>query len=448
MNITYKSIHLVIILLICTAGFEVNAQDTIPINLETVLELGGANNLTIQEYKQRQNLAAANLTKAKEWWLPDVYAGVQTHQLWGATMNGNGRFFLDVNRNSLWTGLGLDAHWKFADGIYESKVANLEAKAAQYRTQAEKNQALLEIISAYYDFFAAQFYYQSYYQLIQQADTISNQLAIKVDAGLMYNSELLLSKSNTSHLKIQMLNAKAEYERKSATLIKLLNLDPNLSLISSDSLLTPLNISGVSTEIRFDSIYQKRPEYRMSALKLKAIQTKKKTVTTGLLIPELRMQTYGSYFGSLNGELTPMDPVQYPQTNQLYPTGAINFSLKWRIPLGRLTYGGDVKQYNTHILLQQTKLKQVKAEINEDIIASQKSLEIANEQMEIAYEGNKLAEEALKQSIQRQELGTVRPFEILQAQEVFIKVRLDYLKAVSDFNKAQYALKVALGEKL
>lgn len=62
--------------------------------------------------------------------------------------------------------------------------------------------------------------------------------------------------------------------------------------------------------------------------------------------------------------------------------------------------------------------------------------------------GNQYAEKALRQSIQRQELETVRPFEILQGQEVFIESRLDYLKPVMDFNKAQYRLIVASGGNL
>ena len=68
--------------------------------------------------------------------------------------------------------------------------------------------------------------------------------------------------------------------------------------------------------------------------------------------------------------------------------------------------------------------------------------------MSIALESSEWAAEALKQSIQRQALGTVRPFEILQAQEIFIKARLDYIRAVTDYNKAQYQLFVAKGNRL
>jgi outer membrane protein TolC len=68
--------------------------------------------------------------------------------------------------------------------------------------------------------------------------------------------------------------------------------------------------------------------------------------------------------------------------------------------------------------------------------------------MAIAREGSRFAEEALSQSIQRQQLGTVRPLEILQAQEIYIRSKLDELKAAGEFNKQQYKLFVAVGNNL
>jgi outer membrane protein TolC len=178
------------------------------------------------------------------------------------------------------------------------------------------------------------------------------------------------------------------------------------------------------------------------------LEIEKKTITTGLLIPELWLNTYGSYFGELSGQVRPMNPVKYPETKQLYSTGALNVSLMWKIPLGRLIYAGNLKQFNSNILIAKTQMEQLRTKVNEEIIAAKEALIAAKEQMEIAFEGSQFAGEALQQSIQRQELGTVRPFEILQVQEMFIKIRLDYIKAVSDYNKAQYALLVAMGESL
>ena len=72
----------------------------------------------------------------------------------------------------------------------------------------------------------------------------------------------------------------------------------------------------------------------------------------------------------------------------------------------------------------------------------------SEEQINIAVKGKEYALKALKQCILRQEVGTVRPFEILQVQEVFIKSQLDYLNAITAHNKAQYSLFVATGNNL
>ncbi|CAN5297743.1 hypothetical protein BH23BAC1_BH23BAC1_43790 [soil metagenome] len=421
----------------------------IVLDLATVLELGGANNLTVQEYRQRQELAAADCSRAKEWWLPEVYAGVSAHQLWGAAMNADGRFFLDVNRHNLWSGLGINALWDLKEGLYRARAAGSRAEAAHYHSQAARNQAVLEIIEAYYDFLTAQLHHQAFLQLADQAQNIVQQLEIQVEAGLRYQSELLLAKGNLQHIKIERLNAKADQAIKSALLIKLLNLDAGLKIKSADTVMSPLDLTGyIDSNADHDLAYKNRPEIKAMQLEKNSIEKEKLTTTKGLFIPELQFDASTSYFGALRGPVTPMFPEQYPETQMLYPTSGINVSLMWRLPLGRLINGGALKQYNAQLMLQDNHIRQTKAAINEELVSARQQIIIFEEQIDIALEGSKLSEEALSQSIQRQELGTAQPFEILQAQEVFIKNRLDYIRAVSNYNKNQYRLYVALGNDL
>ena len=418
-----------------------------PISLETVLTLGGANNLTIQEFRQRQELAAADLAKAREWWLPDLSAGAATHQLQGAAMNSNGLYFLDVNRNSLWAGAQLDLRWDFGEGIFKTNAAKRRADAAQYFTKAERNRALLESINAYFDFQTAQLSWQAWQQLAAQADTIALQVGALVEAGIRYQSEGLLAKSNANHLKVEALNSRAAFGKKSAALVRLL--DPGTPLVSVDTLLVPLELAnGEFAVASFEAAHQRRPEMLGMKLNLEALQAEKKTTTAGLLLPELRASAYASRFGGLFENVPPADPLLYPNPDVLYPTSALGVSLMWRIPIGRLVYGGELKQYNARLGIQQTQIEQQQAQINEEIIAARAQLLAAKEQMALANEGSELAGLALRQSIQRQELGTVLPFEILQTQEVFIKSRLDFLEAVASYNKAQYGLWVAMGNDL
>ncbi|MFT5055299.1 MAG: outer membrane protein TolC, partial [Oceanospirillaceae bacterium] len=98
-------------------------EQKVELNLNKVLELGKANNLTIKLYQAQQVLATADLTKAREWWLPDLNVGARTHWLKGSAMNGNGVFFTDVDRNNLWIGAGLDASWDFGNEVFKTKSA-------------------------------------------------------------------------------------------------------------------------------------------------------------------------------------------------------------------------------------------------------------------------------------------------------------------------------------
>lgn len=435
----------------CFLAFNTFAQqDTLYLNLEKLLEVGGANNLIIEQYKKEQDLALADHAKAKEWWLPDVYAGLQTHKLWGAAMNADGGFFLDVNRNNMWTGLGLDARWDFGEGIYQSKAAALKAEATGHKTQAEKNRILLKAIHAYYDFLTAQLYNGAYGEMVGQADTIVAQLQTQVEAGIRFPSEMLLAKSNRNHLKVKALDAKNDYREATAELVNMLNAPAGISIIGLDTLLTPLELVHETEWKAFanDSVFQQRPEYRFLNTQLNALHTERKSTTTGLWLPELNLGVNTGGFGGLFQQVRPMRPADYPDPNVLYPTTGINASLIWRIPLGRLAYGGRLKQFDAQIALRENEISQFQNQVNEEVAKARSQLLMADEQLELAEESQSLAKEAVEQSIQRQQLGTAKPFEVFQAQEFYLRARLDYLKAIASYNKAQYSLYVAKGNNL
>ena len=55
------------------------------------------------------------------------------------------------------------------------------------------------------------------------------------------------------------------------------------------------------------------------------------------------------------------------------------------------------------------------------------------------------AEESFKLAQQRKEFGVGVVLETIQAEQELTRARLDYLKAIAEFNKAQYALLRATG---
>ena len=355
---------LVASILLAGATFTANAQQNFPVNLETVLKLAGANNLTVQEYQLKYQEALAEQSKAKEWWLPNIYFGASTHYLNGAAMNTDGKIFTDVNRNNLWTGLGIGAEIDFSKGFYTSLAAKQKAEAVNYQSTAEKNKMILQAVQSYFDLQAEQLKYFFLQQLVSQSDTLSQQIKIKVDAGLLYQSDYLLSQSNYNHLKISMLQTKIEWQKKSAELVNLLNLENNVSLVSADTSLIPLKlIEQKNDTATYKNGFEKRAEYLGLNSELQSFQTLRKTANQGLLLPKLRVGFDNGAFGAY--------------TTSLYNTYQFNASLVWNLPLGRFTYKGDFKKYETQILIQQNEIEQFKNQFQQEI-------SIANSQMQIA----------------------------------------------------------------
>jgi outer membrane protein TolC len=252
-----------------------------------------------------------------------------------------------------------------------------------------------------------------------------------VDVGLSYQSDYLLAQSNFKHITISMLQAKSDWSKLSAVLGSLLNLESNTRLLSADTVLAPLNLT---TELNDTTGFQKRPEYLGLNAELQSYETLRKTANQGLLLPKLKIGFDNGSFGAYNAPL--------------YNTYQFNASLLWNLPLGRLTYKGDIKQWNAQIALQQNKVAQFKNQYQQEITTATAQVQIANEQITIAKEGLQSASEALYQSTERQKLGTAKPFEVFQVQQYFIQAELDYINAVSEYNKAQYALFVATGNNL
>ena len=180
--------------------------------------------------------------------------------------------------------------------------------------------------------------------------------------------------------------------------------------------------------------FQKRPEYLGMNAALKSYETQLKTVNQGLLLPKLKVGFDNGAFGAFN--------------TSLYNTYQLNAALLWTLPLGRLTYKGDLKKYDAQIHLQQNEIEQFKNQFQQEIAVATSQLQIAEEQMSIGKQARLSATEAMNQSIERQKLGTAKAFEVFQSQQFYQQSQLDYLKAVSEYNKAQFGLKVAMGNSL
>jgi outer membrane protein TolC len=424
-----RCIKILVVVSTFLASFSAVSQEKQAITLADVLKIGGASNLTIKEYNELQNLALAENKFAKNWWLPEIYAGGKTHNLWGIAMNTDGLFFDDLARENFWAGLGLNASWDIGGNIYKAKANSLRLEASSHLTQIKRNEVLLKSIETYYHSLQSQLEMAAYRELVKQSKIIIEQIKTRVDAGLTYQSDLLLAKSNYSYLKAEMLETSIGYTTSLSLLQKELNIPSTIELVCADTVLTKLELA--ITESSLEESYNNRPEIKYLELKMQSVQVEKKTYSTGLLFPVIQAGTSVGVYGK------PVSP--------LSDQSVLNVGLMWRIPLREFGYG---KIYQSKVALSQIKTEQAKNSITQEINSSKKALNQYGTILNLSKEAQDFSREALSQSIERQQLGTAKILEVFQMQQAYLKARLSYTKAVINFNIAQYKQYVAVGNNL
>jgi len=428
-----KRLTYICIVLLLALTSEAYGQTLIPINAKTVLQLAGANNLTIKEYELRYRQAYADQVKAGEWWLPTLRAGFNTHYLNGAAMNTDAVILTKLNQNFLYSSFGFSAEVDFNKGRYEYLAAMQLTQASAYASIAERNQAILSAITTYYDMQAAQIGFEFLNQLAQQADTLKQQVEIQVDAGLKYQSEYLLASSNAVHYRIEALKEKETWQKQAVSLATLLNLSGNPQLFSTDTVIIQPTESPATYPMAANA-YASRPEYKSQSAELNSYEIIRKISSNGFMLPKLTIGTDDGLFGAF----------KYP----LYNTYQLNASVIWTLPLGRLFKHGELQRQDARIAVQRNKMDEFKNRAFNETQKAILQIQFAYQQSKAAGSALKMAADALLQSLQRQQLGTAKAFEVLQAQQIYLQIRLDAIKSTTAYNQGLYMYTVASGRNL
>ncbi len=421
------------------------------INLEQVLNLGSKNNHALLQTAQSVQLANARLAKANSWWVPELSAGMNSHFLNGAALNANGRFYLDIRQKTLWTGLSAIADWKLMDGIAGTKMARLDNAAARLNAQANRNEILLQIVRNYFDLLAAQMNWQAWQQLAEKSDSIARQTEAYAQSGLVAGSTSMLAKSNALRLHAETLKHKAHWQQKAGDLAAWLDLPPGTALFATDTLLPLVNIADdliTGKNLSNQQIAATHPRILAATKSLEFENRAVKTATWGWLWPQLFVRAYSARFGGFFDKVHPVDSAAFPDPQNSYNTTGLDAGISWNIPLSTLTHGGERKEAQANQKIASLELEKQIARITNNFAATRASLIIARDRVKMATSAAAIAEEALRQSMQRQQYGTLEPMETMQALENVIKARLELIEAVCDHNKLEYELWIAAGKSL
>jgi len=413
------------------------ATNVCPIDLPTALQLAGAQNLDVRIARERLAEAKANHAGAVAQFFPWLSPGAAYRRHENRIQAVDGSIF-DADKQSYTVGGALTAQWELGDAIYKSLAAKQLVKAADQTLDAQRQDAVLTAAQGYLELAFAQAAVSAAREAVAISSDFETQVGRAVEAGIAFKGDQLRVRVQTQRNQLALRQAAEQQRVAAARLAQTLHLDPVVELAARESDLTPLSLAP--TNATLDALVRdalaSRPELKQSQALLAAARDARNGAVYGPLIPSLGAQaSVGGLGGGKNND-----------TGNFGDQEDFFIGLGWRIGPGGLF---DFSRHRaTESRLEGARLNEqkIRDEISRQVVETFTRWQSSADQIDTAQRALSAAEEGLRLAQTRKDFAVGVVLETIQAEQDLTRARLDYFKAVAEFNKAQYALSKALGK--
>jgi len=427
-----------IVALLFTTVFADAAGTNAPnlIDLPTTLRLAGAQNLDVKLARERVVEAKAIHSSAIAQFFPWIAPGITYRQHNDKIQDVEGNI-ISVDKYSYAPGAALAMQLDLGDALYKSLAAKQLAKAADEAFQAQRQDSVLAAAQGYFELAFAQASVGVEQQSLDINIDYERQLQHALDAGIAFKGDLLRVTVQKERSQTALRQAVEGQRITADRLAQVLHLEPTVELIAQESELAPLQL--IQTNAALDPLVQQslssRPELKQSAFLLAATRETKNGASYGPLIPTIGAQ---GFFGGLGGGRSGVPDSFGPQEDYL-------FGLSWRVGPGGLFDVTRTRVAESRVRQAEISQDKIRDELTRQVVEAFTHWQSLDDQLATARRALVAAEEALHLAQQRKEFAVGIVLETIQAEQDLTRARLDYLRAIAEFNKAQYALQKATG---
>ena len=401
------------------------------IDLPTAIRLAGANNLEIALVRERVHEAYAQAGIAQEQFLPTVSPGIGYYRHEGRIQGTRGNV-LDVDKNNFSTGASLDVRLAPGEAMFQTLAALRRHEASQAHLKATQQTELLAAASGYLDLLEANQAVGVAQQAVEIAQTLEKETEAALRAGVGFKGDVLRARVQRRHNERALMRARDDERQASIRLVTLLHLDPKVQLTPADTAVAPLDlIPTVGLDALMREALANRPELEVAQKELEATQEEEAEADWGPLIPALRASAFGGAFGKNPGRLG---------SREDYVVG-----LEWKIGPGGLFDVARQERAEARRRMAEIRGAIVREQVIRQVREAHAMLVSRRQELKTAGDERADAAEAVELNQARQRTGVGLPLEVLQAQEALTRAQRDYLDTVTDYNIAQFRLRVYLG---
>jgi len=409
------------------------------VDLRTVMKLAGANNDEIQLARAKHDEAVAESKQAWQRFWPalSLGAGYRGHD--GRLQDIAGNVF-NANKQQYNVGTGVMIDWSPGDIYYAALAAKQKALAAEHLAEKARIDIVTQSVERYYDLLAAEASMVIIEDDLQLTEDYAKQLEGAVTAGTAFRADLLRVKSQISRAKLAIRQGEEARDLGAARLAEILRLTPDAALRPAKSDLVPVKMmSGKGVATMISLAQQHRPEIQAAQAIHSSMDAEKDRARIAPMIPSVQAGYTMGGFGGGPG-------VGGQQWGNFGRQQDFYLGLGWKIGPGGLFDSQRQNIANAREEGASLQTSQVRAAIGREVVEAATRSQSANDQIKINDEAVDAAEEMTKLAKERQasQIGVV--LEYLLAREELTRARQSRVKAVTDFNKAQHALKRAVGK--
>ncbi len=420
-----------------------------PITLLAVLEAVDRENPTVNLARVRVEEAYAQWDRAEALWLPSLRAGLNYNKHEGRIQDvlgsnvetSRGAFYSGLGANAVGAGSpavpGVYANFHLSDAVFQPRIASEVASARQANAEAVTNDYLLQAAQAYLELLRATqelAIAREIRELAARLEGVTESYA-KTGQGLAADhdraaTELALRTNDVTR-------AEEAIQVASARLAQLLSLDPTLPLTPQEPAVVPLELMPGEDAVQglVALGLGNRPEVRESdALVGEAVRRLERERFAPLLPSVLLGVSYGGFGAGRGGDIDAY--------SDRFDADA---ALWWEIR--NLSLGEQAAKSQMQSQIDQAQLRQVAIldQIAREVVEAHTQVASRQRQLDVAQNAVKVARSSYDRNLERIQNAQGLPLEVLQSIQAQAQAQREYLRVVTDYNLAQFALQRALG---
>jgi outer membrane protein TolC len=425
-------------------------RPTQPLDLATALGLTQGQNprVAFAQAQIAQSLAAHE--QARALWLPSIRAGMNYNKHEGRIQQVEGDN-IAASRGAAFGGLGayavgaaspaipgVYAYFHTADAIFQRRITGYALDAREFQATAVTNDQLLETALAYLALLEAAQRKAIATETLQHGEELVKLTADFARTGAGNQADADRATAALALLKNEVVRAEEAAAVASARVAQQLSSDPSILIVPQETSIVPIDLVPLDTLAMTDLVatgLSNRPELSASRSLVEEAVSRLQREQHAPWLPSILLGvSYGGFGAGTGGQIT--------NGGQRLDFDGVAW---WE--LRNLGFGERAARDNARAQIQQARMQEVQTLdlVAREVVESYAQVQARQRQIAVAEQGITAAQQSYERNLQRIRNVQGLPIEVLQSIQALDAARREYLRAVVDYNTAQFRLHRALG---